>query len=71
MRIVESSDVRGVDDLNDSLQSVKRPKLDDDFSDAEDGSDRRRHVKQIHILAEVLDVLEIGGREPKMSEFCC
>lgn len=63
MRIVESSDVQCIDEQ----QSIKRPRLDDDLTDVDDGNDRRRYVKQIHILAEILDVLEIGGREPKMS----
>lgn len=69
MRIVETSDVRELNDANDSPKDAKRLRLDDDLTDVNDGNLRRRYIKQIHILAEILDALEVGGREPKMSMF--
>lgn len=68
MRLAESSNGQSSSDSNESQSSVKRPKLDDELNDKDDGNVRRRFTKQIHILAEVLDVLKIGSREPKMSK---
>lgn len=67
MRYVESSDIRGNDDGNDGQRIEKRPKLEENFTDVDADNVRRRYIKQVHILAEILDVLEIGGRENKMS----
>lgn len=62
MRYVELSGVGN--DSNDKPPIAKRSKLDDQD---EDSCDRYEYTRQIHILADVLDVLEIGGREPQMS----